>query len=160
MSSCKFWLNFCVSATRFVVHGARNRTRRRFLRAHLFSANFRNILCRVACPATPRTVPSRTSSPALSTSRIARIQKLLSSSSLICTGHCGIALDPLFRQRRRCPETEHRIDELPLAIAITPPARPTVKRAILLPWRISFAFLYQRRIFRGRIDDSVDAHVG
>jgi hypothetical protein len=49
-------------------------------------------------------------------------------------GHCGIALkSPHFSANADdVPRPNNRIDELPLAIAITPPARPTVKRAILL----------------------------
>ena len=64
----------------FVVHGARNRTRRRFLRAHLFSANFRNRLCPRSVSFRPRRARPRRVHLHLRFRRRAlhRIQKLLS----------------------------------------------------------------------------------
>ena len=64
----------------FVVHGARNRTRRRFLRAHLFSANFRNRHCLRGVSFRPRRARPRRVHLHLRFRRRAlhRIQKLLS----------------------------------------------------------------------------------
>ena len=64
----------------FVVHGARNRTRRRFLRAHLFSANFRSRHCLRGVSFRPRRARPRRVHLHLRFRRRAlhRIQKLLS----------------------------------------------------------------------------------